>query len=153
MISTPEVTTTTEQATATIHLVIPRQEMGRHMDPAIREIIAAINGQGLRITGPMFCHHHRRPTDSFDFEIGFPVSGPVREDGRVRNNRLPAVQVVRAVYEGPYDGLGGAWGELQGWVRAQGIPETGRFIERYLNNPDKVQDPSGYRTELNWIIG
>jgi effector-binding domain-containing protein len=153
MISTPETITTTEEATATIHLVIPCQDMGRHMDPAIREIIAAITGQGLRITGPMFCHHHRRPTDSFDFEIGFPVSGPVREDGRVRNTRLPAVQVVRAVYEGPYDGLGEAWGELQGWVRAQGIPGTGRFIERYLNNPDEVQDPNAYRTELNWIIG
>ncbi|MBL8009593.1 MAG: GyrI-like domain-containing protein [Flavobacteriales bacterium] len=153
MITTPEVTTTNEEATATIHLVIPCQDMGRHMDPAIREIIAAITGQGLRITGPMFCHHHRKPTDSFDFDIGFPVSAPVREEGRVRNAKLPAERVARCVYEGPYEGLGQAWGALRSWVEEQQLPVTGRFIERYLNDPDEVRDPNAFRTELNWIIG
>ncbi len=153
MITTPELTTTASQATASIHLVIPAMEMGRHMDPAIQEIIKTITDQGVSITGPMFSYHHRRPSDAFDFEIGFPVSRAVKELGRVKNSSLPAVNVARAVHQGPYEHLGKAWGELQAWVRAGKLSESGRFFERYLNNPDEVKDPMEYRTELNWIIG
>ena len=153
MINSPEVITTTEQATATIHLVIPAMEMGRYMDPAIQELIKVITEQGISITGPMFSYHHRRPSDTFDFEIGFPVSKAVQELGRVKNSSVPAAKVARAVYQGPYEQLAEAWGALQGWVREQKLPETGRFYERYMNNPDEVKDPKDYLTELNWVVG
>lgn len=153
MISTPEIVTTTEVPAATIHLVIPGMDMPKHMDPAIQEILKLLADQGLRPTGPMFSYHHRRPSDTFDFEIGFPVAKAIRESGRVMNSALPAVKVARAVYQGPYEGLSKAWRALQDWVRAQKLPETGRFFERYLNNPDEVEDPNEYRTELNWVIG
>lgn len=153
MITPPKLTTSTEQATASIHLVIPAMEMGRYMDPAIDEIIKVITKQGVSITGPMFSYHHRRPSDTFEFEIGFPVSKAVEEEGRVKNSSLPAVKVARTVYQGPYEQLGKAWGELQSWVRERKLAESGRFYECYLNNPDEVKDPREYRTELNWIIG
>ena len=153
MITPPEVITTKEIITATIPLMIPCQDMGKYMDPAIQEVIQAITGQGSSIAGPMFSYHHRRPSDTFDFEIGFPVAKAIKEEGRVVNGKLPAVQVVCTVYQGPYDNLGQAWGALQQWVREQKLPETGRFWESYLNNPDEVKDPKEYRTELNWIVG
>jgi len=152
MITAPELITTPEQATASIHLVIPAMEMGRYMDPAIQEIIKVITEQGVSITGPMFSYHHRRPSDTFEFEIGFPVSKDVKEEGRVKNSTLPAALVARAVYQGPYEQLGEAWGELQSWVRERKLAENGRFYECYLNNPDEVKDASEYRTELNWIV-
>lgn len=153
IITPPEVITTKEVITATIPLVIPCQDMGAYMDPAIQEVIKVISGQGAQIAGPMFSFHKRRPSDSFDFEIGFPVSGAIKEEGRVINSKLPAVKVVRSVYQGPYDGLGTAWGEVQKWVRGQQLPESGKFWESYLNNPDEVENPKDYRTELNWIVG
>jgi effector-binding domain-containing protein len=153
MITAPELITTTEQGTASIRLVIPATEMNRYMDPAIQEIIKVIAEKGISITGPMFSYHHRRPSDTFEFEIGFPVSTALQEEGRVKNSILPAVKVARAVYQGPYEHLGKAWGELQAWVRERKLAESGRFYERYLNDPDEVQDPNDYRTELNWIIG
>lgn len=152
MITAPQILTTSAQAAATIHLVIPRQDMGRYMDPAIQEVIAAITAQGLAITGPMFSYHHRRPSDTFDFEIGFPVAQAVQEQGRVKSSSLPAAKVVRAVYQGPYEHLGEAWRALEHRVKEHGITTTGRFWESYLNNPDEVQDPGGYLTELNWMI-
>ncbi len=153
VITTPELITTHEVITAVIHLTIPCQEMGKYMDPAIQEVIKAITGQGAQITGPLFSYHHRRPGDTFDFEIGFPISKAIKAEGRVINGTLPAVQVARSVYQGPYDGLGHAWGELQTWVRKHHLVETGRFWESYLNNPADVKDPKEYRTELNWIVG
>ncbi len=153
MITTPEIITTTEVPVATIHLVIPGKDMPNYMDAAIQEIIQVLADQGLQPVGPMFSYHHRRPSDTFDFEIGFPVAKAITESGRVKNGKLPAERVVRSMYQGPYEGLSQAWPKLQDWVRKQGLPETGRFFERYLNNPDEVKDPKDYRTELNWVIG
>ena len=152
MITPPEVIRTKAIATAVIPLVVPSREMSKYMDPAIQELIRTINGQGIQITGPMFSYHHRRPSDTFDFEIGFPVSKPVKPEGRVISSKLPAVNVVRSVYQGPYEALAQAWMEMQTWVRDQGHGETGRFWESYLTNPEEVKDPKDYRTELNWIV-
>ncbi|HRH38621.1 MAG TPA: GyrI-like domain-containing protein, partial [Flavobacteriales bacterium] len=80
------------------------------------------------------------------------VAKTIAPGGRVMNSKLPAVKVARAVYEGPYEGLALAWGELQKWVREKKLAETGRFWERYLTNPAEVKDPKKYRTELNWVI-
>lgn len=147
----PSIVETTELPTVVIHLVIPGRDMPKYMDPAIQEILKTLKEQGLHSAGPMFSYHHRRPSDTFDFEIGFPVAKAIKPTGRVVNGSLPAEKVVRSVYQGPYDGLGGAWGELQDWVRERKLAETGRFWECYLDNPEEVKDPKAYRTELNWV--
>lgn len=152
MITTPQLITTREIPTAVIPLKIPCQDMSKHMDPAIQEVIKTITGQGRRMAGPMFCYHQRRPSDSFDLEVGFPVTEVIKSEGRVKNSKLPAVKVARAVYQGSYEGLGPAWQELQAWVRKHGHGETGRFWESYLTNPEEVKDANSHLTELNWII-
>jgi effector-binding domain-containing protein len=101
MITAPELTTTTEQPAATIHLVIPGRDMPKHMDPAIQEILKVLADQGLQPAGPMFSYHHRRPSDTFDLEIGFPVAQAIDEQGRVKSGSLPAEQVARCIYQGP----------------------------------------------------
>jgi effector-binding domain-containing protein len=84
--------------------VIPGRDMPKYMDPAIQEIIKRhLTAQGMQTAGPMFSYHHRRPSDTFDFEIGFPVSKAIKPEGRVINSTLPAVKVVRSVYQGPYE--------------------------------------------------
>ncbi|MBP6391308.1 MAG: hypothetical protein KA352_10475, partial [Flavobacteriales bacterium] len=116
MITQPEVIITKESATAVIPLVIPGRDMPKYMDPAIQEIIKVLTDQGLQPAGPMFSYHKRRPSDTFDFEIGFPVAKAIKEEGRVINSKLPSVKVVRSVYQGPYEGLAQAWPALQKWV-------------------------------------
>jgi effector-binding domain-containing protein len=152
MITPPEVIHTQEIATAVIHLVIPCRDMPKYMDPAIEELIKTITGQGVGITGPMFSFHHRRPTDTFDFELGFPVANAIRSEGRVVNSKLPALKVVRSVYQGPYDGLAQAWPTLQTWMKENGHVGLPRFWESYLNNPHEVKSQGDYLTELNWVI-
>lgn len=153
MITPPEVITTKEIATAVIPLVVPGRDMPKYMDPAIQEILKALADQGLQPAGPMFSYHHRRPSDTFDFELGFPVVKAITPTGRVVNGTLPAEKVVRSVYQGPYEALAKAWGGVQAWVREQKLPESGRFWECYLTDPSEVKDPKAYRTELNWVLG
>ena len=153
MITEPLITHKPERRTATIHLVVPPMDMPKYMDPAIQEVLQVLAEQGVKPMGPLFSYHHRRPADTFEFEIGFAVNGEVKPQGRVKPSTLPASRVVSSLYTGPYEGLGGAWGELERWVRAQGHVETGRFWEAYLSNPEETPDPADYRTELNWILG
>ena len=152
MITEPELITTQAQRTAVIHLVIPGRDMPKHMDPAIQEVLKTLKDQGLQPAGPMFSYHHRRPSDTFDFELGFPVTKAITPSERVVNGTLPAETVVRCVHQGPYEGLSQAWPALMERVREKNYAETGRFWERYLTNPEEVKDPKNYRTELNWVV-
>ncbi|HEY8160634.1 MAG TPA: GyrI-like domain-containing protein [Methylobacter sp.] len=151
MIDTPQLIQTEEQLTAVIHLIVPRAEISHVMEPAIAEIMSTIAAQGTTITGPCFSYHKKRPTDIFDFEVGFPVSQPITAVGRVRMSKLPAVKVVRTIYQGDYEGLGAAWGELCKWIEAEGLNVQESLWECYLTDPESNPDPRIHGA-LNLIV-
>lgn len=152
LITEPQVIWTDVLPTAVIHLTVPGSDMPKYMDPAIQEVLKVLADQGQHPAGPMFSYHHRRPSETFDFELGSPVVKAIAPVGRVVNSALPREKVARCVYQGPYEGLAQAWPELDRWVREMEMEGSGRFWERYLNNPDEVTDPAEYRTELNWVL-
>jgi effector-binding domain-containing protein len=152
MIETPRIFEAPALLAAAIRLNVSGQDMSTHMDPAIAELLMVLATQGHVPTGPLFSYHHRRPSETFDFEIAFPVATPIMAHGRVHLFERPACRVVNTVYVGPYDGLREGWKALQEWVREQHLPETGRFWESYLTNPDDEPDPAKWRTELNWVL-
>jgi len=90
------------------------------MGPGIAELLAAVAAQGIVPAGPWFTHHLRMDPATFDFEICVPVTAPVAASGRVKAGHLPATTVARTTYHGPYEGLGGAWGEFDAWIAANG---------------------------------
>ena len=149
MIDTPQLIQTEEQLTAVIHLTVPRAEISIVMGPAIAEIMSIITAQGATITGPCFSYHPKRPTDIFDFEVGFPVSQPITAAGRVKMSKLPAVKVVQTIYQGGYEGLGAAWGEFCKWIEAKELNVQESLWECYLTDPESNPDPDTWRTELN----
>jgi len=106
MIDTPQVVQTDEQVTAVIHITVPRAEISQVMGPAIGEILSTLAAQGTAPAGPCYSFHWKKPSDTFDFEVGFPVSRPITPAGRVKMSRLPAARVVRTMYRGGYEGLG-----------------------------------------------
>jgi effector-binding domain-containing protein len=148
MIDTPQLIQTEEQFTAVIHLTVPRTEISNVMGPAIAEIISTIAAQGATITGPCFSYHQQRPTDIFDFEVGFPVSQQITAASRVKLSKLPAAKVARTIYQGGYDGLGVAWGEFCKWIEAEGLNVQESLWECYLTDPESNPDPETWRTEL-----
>jgi effector-binding domain-containing protein len=149
MIDPPKLVETSEQQAAVIHLTIPREQIRTVMGPGLREVMAAIAAQGIAATGPWFTHHLRAPGEVFDFEIGVPVAATVTPTGRVKPGRLPAAKVARTVYHGPYESLGGGWGELMAWMDAQHHKPASELWEIYVAGPETEPDASKYRTELN----
>jgi effector-binding domain-containing protein len=149
VIDTPQVVQTEAQPTAAIHLTIPRAEMQNVMGPAIGEITAALAAQGVAPAGPMFAHHLKMDSQTFDFEVGFPVAAPIAASGRVKAGELPAAKVARTVYHGGYEGLHSAWGEFDRWIAGQGLTKQPTLWESYVSGPESGPDPSAWRTELN----
>ena len=149
MLESPRILETDEQMTAVIHLCVPRAEIGEVMGPAIAEVSSVLAAQGVVPAGPCFSYHLRMPTDSFDFEVGFPVAREVEPDGRVRMSRLPAQRIARTVYHGGYEELGPAWGEFIAWVEDQGLKARNCLWESYLSGPESSSDPTQWETELN----
>ena len=149
MIDTPAITTTAEQATAVIHLTIPRSEIQKEMGPAHQELFATLAAQGIAPAGALFSRHFRMDPGMFDFEVGVPVNAPVKPTGRVASSRLPAARVARTVYRGGYEGLGAAWGEFESWMKDAGLKPAPELWEIYAAGPESGSDPAGWRTELN----
>lgn len=149
MFDTPQIAQSTDQLTAVIHLTIPRQEIRNVMGPGIAELMGAVAAQGIATAGPWFTHHLRMDPATFDFEIGVPVTAPVAASGRVKSGLLPAAKVARTVYHGPYEGLGGAWGEFNAWIAANGYTPRPDLWECYMVGPEATPDPANWRTELN----
>ena len=152
MLSVPEVVQVEARPAAAIHLHIPAKDMGKYMDPAIQELLEVIGAQSQHPSGPMFSFHLQRPGEEFNFEIGFPVDGRIKEEGRVRMIERPGGRVVRAIHTGPYEGLKRSWQELQEWVKNEHLPVIEMFWESYLTDPGQEPDPKKWRTELNWVI-
>ena len=149
MIEHPQVVDTPALKVATVHIEATRSEMQHVMGPGISEVMAAAKGQGIGPTGPWFAHHLERTPDSFNFDICVPVSAPVLAIGRVKPWERPAQKVVRTVYHGPYEELGGAWHEFGRWVEAKGYATAGDLYECYLVGPESSPNPADWRTELS----
>ena len=149
MLEAPHLIDLNAQQTAVIRLTIPRSEIQAVMGPGIGELMAAVQAQGLGPTGPWFSHHFAMHPDTFDFEIGVPVSGPVTPVGRVQPGSLPAAKVARTILHGNYTGLGAGWSEFLQWIEAQGHQGGPDLWEVYVKGPESDPDPAAWRTELN----
>ncbi len=145
----PEILVLQPQTTAVIHLTVPRSEIRSVMGPAISEVMGTLAAQGVEPAGPVFSHHFSVSPEVFDFEVGVPVVGPLRETGRVKAGQRPALRVARTVYHGPYERLGDAWEKFDEWIVAQGHKRGADVWESYLTGPESGGDPSTWRTELS----
>jgi len=149
MIETPRIVTLPACQTAVIHVACTREEIQQAMGQGVRDLMDGLKAQGLSPAGPLFTHHLRRPTDSFDFEIGVPVPQPVGPAGRIRPGEWPAMRVAQTVYRGRYEDLAGAWGEFKAWIASHDLALTQDLWESYVTGPEAGSDPTAWRTELN----
>jgi effector-binding domain-containing protein len=149
MLDKPQITQTAEQPAAIIRITTPRSEIQNVMGPGYRELMDTIAAQGIRSAGPWFTRHLRMDPETFDFELGVPISAPISTTGRVKAGQLPAATVARTIYHGVYEGLGDAWAEFDAWIAAEGHTPGPELWERYVAGPEANPDPATWRTELS----
>jgi hypothetical protein len=142
MIDTPAITTTADQPTAVIRLTIPRSDIQKEMGPAHQELFSTLAAQGIAPTGPWFSHHFRMDPATFDFEVGVPVSAPVKPTGRVAG--LATAGSARRAHHisrrlrGARRGVG----RVRSWIKDAGLqpaPSCGRSTPA---GPESGSDPA-----------
>lgn len=149
MISPPEIVDVPAQKIAFIRVNMPREQIVASMHAGLDELSRVMKAQKVAPTGPWFTHHFRRPNETFDFRICFPMESEIEPEGRVESGDLTAATVVRTIYSGGYEGLGQGWGEFQSWIEANNLRTRDDLWERYLVGPEGGLDSSEWRTELN----
>lgn len=151
MIETPVILQSKEQPAAVIRLKLTQQQMMQEFGAAAQEIHSALSAQGIEPAGPLYSFHFRRPTDTFDLEVGVPVSKPFDppSGGRIKLGKLPSEKVARTVYHGGYEGLPGGWGEFHRWMEAQKLNQAEHLWECYTVGPATEPDQKKWTTELN----
>jgi effector-binding domain-containing protein len=148
MIETPEIIDVAPRTTAVIRLHIPCDECERYFGPAVLELFAELELQGIAPAGPVFDHHFKRPDTHFDFEIGVPTAKPVAPGGRVIPSEWPAFRAAKTVLVGGYEQLSEAWPEFIQWIEGQGLRTATDFWQSFVQGPETDPDPSTWRTEL-----
>ena len=152
MLTEPKIVNPPAQEAAVVHFDIPRSEIEREMDAAIREVLAAISEQNQAPSGPLFAHHLTQSSSRFNCEVGFPVETRISPVGRVKPGMLPGATAVFTTYTGPYEGLFDAWREFgrlaQPLLAAQGFEHGPTLWERYVRGPEAETDDSRWQTEL-----
>ena len=126
--------------------------MSAEFPRALADISSVLRDQAIPPAGPVFAHHFRRPTDTFDFRVCIPLQRALEPHGRVEAVRLPELHVVRTTYHGDYAGLPHAWGEFIAKVQSEAAAMRGDFLEAYVVGPADNADFTTWRTELSIIL-
>lgn len=148
-IEQPRVVILPARQTATLYVKVLQAEIREVLGPGLQEVYAAVSAQNLVPIGSWFLHHLRIPDDYFEFEIGVPLATPVTPIGRVQASVFPRRRVAQALYSGPYEGLAGAWPELNDWIANNNLRTANELIEVYRVGPESKLDSSRWQTELN----
>jgi effector-binding domain-containing protein len=149
LIDEPQVLQFQAQDIAFIRITVARGEIQDVMGSGYRELIDALDEQGVTPAGAWFNHHLKMDPQVFDFALSVPLASPISASGRVRPGVLPAAKVARTVYHGPYEGLPDAWGEFSAWIASQGLNPRPDLWECYLTEPESNPDAAMWQTELN----
>jgi effector-binding domain-containing protein len=142
------VTTIEGQRAAAVHAEVPIEELRTVFDRGVADVVRVAAAQGVAITGPPFGFYPRKPTDTVEVVVGFPVSAPVTPDSDVIPFELPAGRVVTGIHVGPYEDLEASYRKLTGWVAAQGLSLADHMWESYLTDPRAEPDPATWQTRI-----
>lgn len=123
------------------------------MEPAISEVLAILNQQGVSPAGSLFAHHLTQSNEMFDFEVGFPVGQTINEAGRVKRSCLPSGTMAHICHIGPYEGLFSTWREFDEWFNSKEATQLGlrkgeTLFEIYTLGPETTANAEEWRTDL-----
>lgn len=122
-------------------------DLAEFFDRAMPAVAAEFARLGITPAGPPIAVYRHEIGHDFDVTVGFPVSGPLANAGRLVMERLPAGHAVRAEHVGPYETLSVVYAALSAWLGAHKLVPPDVIWEEYLVGPGSG-DESAYRTRV-----
>jgi effector-binding domain-containing protein len=133
------------QAVASVRDIVPTTGISQ----LFGEVFAHLGQHKVNPAGPTIGIYYDEEfrEEAVDVETAVPVSGSVPTGERVKSRELPAVEEMACiVHEGTFDTLAGTYGQLMGWIEANGYRIAGPIREVYVEWHD--DDPSHNITEI-----
>jgi len=139
---------------AAITQVVDTALVGAWYQGALGELYGTVSAQGLALSGVaggvyadgLFADERGEAT------VYLPVSGVVRELGRVRALELPPVELAVVTHDGPDAGVDRAYGALADYVTRNALAVAGPIREFYPVGRQQTSDAAAWRTEIGWPI-
>ena len=138
--------------TAVLRVSSPPAEIAAALRSALPEVAECVSRQGVAIEGPPFARFFDYDDERADFEAGYPVSAPLRAEGRVEPGRLPGGRAAITLHRGAYEDLQGAHDALGEWVLAHDHDPAGPVWEVYVSGLEQHDDPSRRETKVVWPL-
>ncbi len=148
--SSIEIVTTEPRTAMAVRQKARTEEIPSVMGGIFQELVPYFQ-KGVRCVGPPFAMYHSWSDDGTDMEVGFPISGPGVNEGRVRTIEMPAVRAAMAVHVGPYDRLMESYERMLSWMKENGHEPESYMWEEYLNSPEDTP-PEELMTRMYWPI-
>jgi len=89
--------------------------------------------------------------ETFDVEIGFPVSRAFAETGNMRTSVIPGGKIASCTHTGPYMGIRKEYQLLSDWAKENGYETKEVVYEIYFNDP-AVTPPQELTTQIFLLL-
>lgn len=119
---------------------------------AMRRLMEGLNIRDIVPSGPPRFVYHAMDENSWTIEACFPVAEVSGAPDGLTLRPFDGGRAATAIHVGPYDELGMAYRELEGWIDKQGLKTAAPPFDVYLNDPNEVEDPARFETELVWPV-
>jgi effector-binding domain-containing protein len=115
----------------------------------IRELYRYVADLDLLVCGPQYWFYHGvdgRPDTRFTLEIALPVQGRIPTALLPYFKQIPAFRCLASRYEGPWEGIAGAYREMMQYIEDNQLKMNGVYAESFLHiDPDH---PASQITEI-----
>jgi effector-binding domain-containing protein len=116
------------------------------------QIAEFLNQEAVAVAGPPRLVYHSAGGDTWQMEACVPVqSAPLARDQFIVRT-FPGGEAATTIHVGPYDELGMAYREVEGWLDANGRTTASSPYDVYINDPAEVDSPAEYITEIVWPL-
>lgn len=146
-----EIKTKSEQQTASVRVRTSVERLKEEFATGYAEIAAALERQGTTPTGAPYALYYNMDMQDLDVEMGFPVAGPFKPEGRIKKGVLPGGRTAMHTHKGPYEAIHNSYNALSEFMAEQKVVPKGLCYESYLTDPGTTP-PEDLVTEINFPL-
>ncbi|HSL42024.1 MAG TPA: GyrI-like domain-containing protein [Anaerolineales bacterium] len=164
MFTEPKIERRKKQHYIAIRMAVPIP-FGKYLQPAWNEVYEWMMDNQIKPSGPAIIRYLTTDmSKELDIDVGFPVDKPVKGNGRIIADFLPAGKYATLSYTGPYKGKGifKATVALLEWAKEnkvkwnitkkKGVEWWNGRAEFYFSDPAVEKDPAKFKTELAFLV-
>jgi effector-binding domain-containing protein len=157
-ITEPQLVDRGEQHYVAIRKFVTMAEIGPTLPPLIGDVFAWLAEKGIQPSGAAFWRYNVVDMEKkLEIDVAVPVASPVKGDGQIIADVLPAGRYAVMLHTGHPAELEEATANLLAWAEKNNVQwkmngeRWGGRVEWYYSDPDIEPDMTKWETELAFL--